>query len=391
MSLKACEMPVASAVGRIAVISRMTYGDFVLMLPFLSELRRRHPTARITILCGRRGSSLCRLLPSVNDVVNLGELRPGHGSLGALGRLLTLLRSDLIYALYPIFSAAVIAFLLGGRWRIGFSQASARLFAGHGGFKECASVNGLQQWLLSDVLLHESVPMQARDSHASSRFLQLLGTEMEAAPSLRGQLSAIYPRVHPARPRVILAPFSGWTPRNWPLDRWVGLARRLREAAPTLEILVSVDPPSETLARIAFAGFAGAEIFVPGEDFDRLFRTFATAALIVSNDSFPLHAASALNVPSVGLFGPNLPKWFGGMAEAHDDLFHSIECNPCVQGQGQEPCLRGLATCAALEAWSAEAVAARCLAVLESGARPTAASYSASNADKRALARILAW
>lgn len=346
----------------------MTYGDFVLVLPFLAELRRRNPDAWITILSGRRGSSLCRLYPMVDEVVNLGELRPGRGAAATLGSLFSLVGSHIIYALHPLFSAGVIAFLLAGRRRIGFSQASTQLFAGPSGFEERASVNGLEEWLLRNILLHESVQMETRDSHASERFLQLLGPEVGQIPSLCGQLAKLYPRGSTQNARVILAPFSGWTPRNWPLERWVELAGRLRSAMRSLEILVSVDPASAPLARSAFVAIPGLEIFVPGDDFDLLFRNFARAALIVSNDSFPLHAASALNVPSVGLFGPNLPKWFGGRAEVHDDLFHPIECNPCVQHQGAEPCLRGFATCAALDAWSTEAVAQRCLAILKTGA-----------------------
>jgi ADP-heptose:LPS heptosyltransferase len=340
----------------------MTYGDFVLMLPFLSELRRRNPDAQVTMICGPRGSGLCRLFPNVDDVVNLADLRPGHGSVRTMVKLLGLVRSDAVYVLHPLFSAAIAAFVLLGRRRVGFSQAAVRLFAGSG-FVEKTSVGRFQNFLLRRILLTESMPMRVGNSHASTRFVQLLGEGAENV-SLRGQLSVCYPRVRPVRPRVILAPFSGWSPKDWPLDRWVELARWIRRDAPGADVLVSVDRQSAPLAQSAFAEVRGSEIFVPGDDLDRLFRTFAAASLVVSNDSFPLHVATVLDVPSVGLFGPNLPAWFGGMSESHEAFVEQIDCNPCAQRRGQEVCVRGLRTCAGLEALSVDAVAARCIQLL---------------------------
>jgi ADP-heptose:LPS heptosyltransferase len=347
---------------RIVVLARMTYGDFVLMLPFLSELRHRNPDAKVTMICGPRGSGLCRLFPGVDDVINLADLRPGYGCVRTVRRVLGLVRSDVIYALHPLFSAAVAAFVLFGRRRIGFSQAAARLFDGSD-FVEMTSVGRFQSFLLRRILLTESMPMHVGDRHASMRFVQLLGEETEKV-SLRGQLAARYPRVRPVRPCVILAPFSGWSPKDWPLDRWVELARRIRRDVPAAKVVVSVDQQTAAAAHSAFAEVRGSETFVPGDDLDRLFRTFATASLVVSNDSFPLHVATVLDVPSVGLFGPNLPAWFGGMSESHEALFQKIDCNPCAQRRAQKLCARGLRTCAGLEWLSVEAVAARCSRLL---------------------------
>ena len=341
----------------------MTYGDFVLLLPFLAELRRLYAAARITILCGRRGSRLCELYPMVNEVVNLGRVTSASQCLTTARRLISLFRSDIVFALHPIFDAGMLAFFLAGRQRIGFHNADVRLFDGEK-MTLRTTVSRFRAWLLRKILLTESQPMKIGDTHAVNRFLQLLIPPGHPRPSLQGQLSSQYPRKAGESPLIVLAPFSGWTPRNWPLERWVQLARLIISEKKGSRVLVSTDPSSSALAKEAFASVAGAELFNPGDDFDLLFRTFATADLIVSNDSFPLHAASALNVPSIGLFGPNVPRWFGGLSEMHEDLFEEIECSPCMQQQGREPCLRGFATCAALTAWSAESVAERCVALL---------------------------
>ncbi|MGB8167263.1 MAG: glycosyltransferase family 9 protein [Chthoniobacteraceae bacterium] len=352
---------------RIVLVCKMTYGDFVLVLPFLSELKRRHPQARVTMICGNRGHQLCQLYPWIDEVVNLDVIRSQLGFPAVLGRLVSLFRADVIYALHPFYFAAAVAFLLAGRRRVGFAQASVRLFETGRGFHSKLSTRPFQEWLIRHVLLHRAVTMETEEVHAADRFLQLLDPAPEPPPTLRGLLSGVYPRKPRTPLLVVLAPFSGWTPRNWPLERWVELAVRLRATLPEGALIVSVDPASAASARRAFAALPAVEIFQPGHDFDLLFRTFASAALIVSNDSFPLHVGSALDVPTIGLFGPNLPKWFGGRAVPHEDLFAAIECNPCVQGQGSEPCQRGLAVCAALEALSVEAVASRCLALLGPG------------------------
>jgi len=61
-----------------------------------------------------------------------------------------------------------------------------------------------------------------------------------------------------------------------------------------------------------------------------LLALYSMATLMVTNDSGPAHFASLLQLPTVVLFGPETPRLYGPMGNAHKDLYAEFACSPCV-------------------------------------------------------------
>ncbi len=53
------------------------------------------------------------------------------------------------------------------------------------------------------------------------------------------------------------------------------------------------------------------------------------AALLLTNDSGPMHVAAAAGTPVVALFGPTSPVRTGPYGPDHKVLTHKIDCSPC--------------------------------------------------------------
>jgi heptosyltransferase-2 len=66
------------------------------------------------------------------------------------------------------------------------------------------------------------------------------------------------------------------------------------------------------------------------------------SALLVTNDSAPLHLASAMNTPTIAVFGPTVPEFgFGPLAEQSMVVGHtSLACRPCDR-HGPQRCPLG--------------------------------------------------
>ena len=66
------------------------------------------------------------------------------------------------------------------------------------------------------------------------------------------------------------------------------------------------------------------------------------ARLLVTNDSAPLHLASAMNTPTVAVFGPTVPAFgFGPLADRASVAEHlGLDCRPCDR-HGPQRCPLG--------------------------------------------------
>jgi lipopolysaccharide heptosyltransferase I len=96
--------------------------------------------------------------------------------------------------------------------------------------------------------------------------------------------------------RIVLIPAAGRLEKEWPVDRFRELARRIGPKA------LVVWGPGER----ARAEAIGAEL-APQTTLRQLARVLRDASMVIGGDTGPLHLAAALGTPVVGLYGPTNP------------------------------------------------------------------------------------
>jgi heptosyltransferase-2 len=132
--------------------------------------------------------------------------------------------------------------------------------------------------------------------------------------------------VAPDEPLIALAPGSVWATKRWPY--YPELARLLADAGRIVLVGGAEDGPLAAEVRAAVPAAVDATGALP---------LLASAELIgrcgvmVTNDSAPLHLASAMGTPTVAIFGPTVPEFgFGPLAPARVVVGHdSLTCRPC--------------------------------------------------------------
>jgi heptosyltransferase-1 len=114
----------------------------------------------------------------------------------------------------------------------------------------------------------------------------------------------------PAGKFVLAAPLAGWVSKQWPMENYTLLARRLRHEAGAALVLNGA-PSQERELR----GVEDAEVHL--SSIAGLVHATRRAAAVLGLDSGPLHLGAALGVPGVALFGPTDPgrngPWGGGI------------------------------------------------------------------------------
>jgi ADP-heptose:LPS heptosyltransferase len=159
-------------------------------------------------------------------------------------------------------------------------------------------------------------PRWRADEHEVVRWCRLLEESgIPADPSRLGLAAPDLP-VDPAlRDATIVHPGAGAPARRWPLARWAEIARR--ETACGRHVVITGSGRERDLAaEVARRAGLGTEVVLAGAtDVMQLAALVAAGGRIVCGDTGVAHLATALGTPSVVLFGPTPPRWWGPPAD----------------------------------------------------------------------------
>ncbi len=68
------------------------------------------------------------------------------------------------------------------------------------------------------------------------------------------------------------------------------------------------------------------------------FYLISRCNIFISNDTGPMHIAAAMNIKTIGLFGPNLPIRFDPLNKKSTSIYKKMPCSPCINvHKGQVP------------------------------------------------------
>ncbi len=200
------------------------------------------------------------------------------------------------------------------------------------------------------------VPRPSYDTHAVDWYLATLPplgvpvhrgfTWLPARPRVA---EAIRDRWRPEPARwIALQPGARWWNKRWPVEHFAELVRQLsaRFSDVRFAILGSHEerPLGETIAQAAPARCLDltGRLQLP-----ELIEWTRLCALMVTNDTGPMHVAAALGKPVVALFGPTEPRRTGPYGQLERALQLDLPCIPCMKDSCSfdRPleCLRALA------------------------------------------------
>ena len=249
---------------RLLVAELWGLGDLALAVPFL---RAAAAHAEVTLLAKPAAAPLlARFVPAVRLLPFTAPWTAFTGKyrlhqwpwreLAALRRELRSRQFDLAVSARPDPRDHALLALAGARRRLGFPRAGSRL------------------------LLNEPLPPPASPHRATHWRTLAASLGWELAPG------SVRPD-HPPGRRIVIHTGAGHPVRLWPVDRFNDLAGRLRGAGWDVVLL------DDSL-----------------RDLDRLLDQLAGADRCLGSDSGPGHLAALLGVPTVTLFGPQLPERF---------------------------------------------------------------------------------
>ncbi|HTV59323.1 MAG TPA: glycosyltransferase family 9 protein [Verrucomicrobiae bacterium] len=279
-------------------------GDVVHALPAAGALRDTFHGARIDWVIDPKWLRLLDGNPDLTSAIPFDRKSPG-GSLAAIRRLREA-RYTCAVDFQALYKSAFLSFASGARRRIGFSSAYAREGLAARFYTERYNPRGPHK-----VDHNLTLAAAAGAKIGTARFpLAVHAQDDEIILRELGErnLSRFF----------VLNPGGGWRSKCWPAERYGELHRALT-ARYGFRGVVSVGPGEEDLARAAVAAAgdcAPSRLMLP---LGPLLALLRRAEFVVSADTGPLHLASALGTPSIGVFGPTDPARNGPYAK--DDVY----------------------------------------------------------------------
>lgn len=322
------------------VVQTAFLGDMILTTPLLERLSERGP---VDVVATPANAALLANHRAVRDVI-VYDKRGAHHGVGGLQQLADRIRFRGDGAT-SVLRGSQVAYMAQG------SMRSATLVRWAGIPRIVGFDTSAGRWLYTERVRYDST------LHHAGRLLALAGLYEAESGVPRPTL---YPGavesatvdtllreagVSAANALVVLAPGSVWATKRWP--GYGELAQLLcRHVGQPFTIVVIGSAQDATLsASIAADVGASASLVVDATGKLSLLGTAALmqrASVVVTNDSAPLHLASAMNTPTVALFGPTVPAFgFGPLAAAQRVVQHeTLSCRPC-DAHGPKECPLG--------------------------------------------------
>ena len=306
---------------RSLIIQTSFLGDTVLTTPLIARLAER---SQVDIVVTPLSAPLLANNPAIHEVI-VYDKRGADRGFGGLVRLAARLRRNGYAAAYHAqgsVRSAVLSLLARITKRVGFVTSAGRRF-------------------------YTTLVPYLENEHHAERLLRLAG---DGASS-----GAPQPRLFPGAPEraavdallreggwdgseplIAVAPGSVWATKRWPF--YADLAEQIAG-----RIVVIGSGADRELASQVAAAAPGRVVDAAGKlSLLASAELIRRSAAIVTNDSAPLHLASAMGTPTVAIFGPTVPEFgFGPLASRSVVLgIDSLACRPCDR-HGPQRCPLG--------------------------------------------------
>lgn len=307
---------------KILIIQTASLGDVILITPMLEALHDRYPEHLQDVLVKKGNESLFDQHTFLNRVWVWDKNHHKYLNLWSVMRKIRHERYEHVITVQRFWSSGMLTALSGASHKSGFSSNP-------------------WSWLFNHKTPHR---IDSEGIHEIDRNLSLLSyLEIDKSYPVK-----LYPGSHEferikrmvSTPYITIAPGSLWATKQFPAEGWVWLLNRVPRHVNCYLIGGSFDEP---LCQSIYEGTThpGVEVLAGKTTLLESAALIKGALMNYTNDSSPLHLASAVNAPVTAVFCSTIPAFgFGPLSDdsAVVEIREPLKCRPCgIHGKNACP------------------------------------------------------
>jgi len=324
---------------RILITRTDRIGDVLLSTPVIKALRDNYPNAYIAMMVSPYARDIVQGNPNLDEVIILDKDGPHKGFPATLklAKKIEEKRFDLALILHPTNRVHLITFLAGIPKRIGYDRKLG--------------------FLLTDRIKHTKQEGQKHESEYNFDLLKVLGIN-EGDKSLSIPLKAESEKwaedlfanegIKISDKLLVINPTASCPSKIWPAERFAQTANELAKRH-GFKLLLVAAAKDTAVAQKVIRNLQSPVIDLSGKtSISQLASLIKRCALFISNDSGPVHIASAVGTPVISIFGRNQkglsPRRWGPLGKKDKFLHKPAGCISCLAHNCQKDfaCLKAI-------------------------------------------------
>lgn len=293
-------------------------GDAILTEPIIETIKTNEPGSFVGIMVIPQNIDVFTLNPRIDVIIPYDKHGKDNGIIG-FKKIINAIREykfDCLISPHMSFRSSLIALFSKIPKRIGFKDADASFFYTHR-IKKPKGIHEIDKNLrLLDPLGFKKIVREIRLYWAeeNKRFIE----GIFEAYSISSQDKV-----------VVVNPSSVWPTKRWPKEHYRELVKMLLDEGLRV-VLIGTQNDIQISDFVKDSDPRVVDLTGKTRIKD-LFYLIAWARLLISNDSAPIHIASAFNTPTIDIYGPTVPEFgFYPLSEKNKIIqIENLSCRPC--------------------------------------------------------------
>jgi len=310
----------------ILIIQTAFFGDVILATALVEQLADAFPEAHIDMLVQKSREVLLANNPHIRKVLILDKSKKLRSTISLI-KTIRSQRYDQVVNVHRHGTSGLLTIFSGAKETIGFDAHPLSRF-------------------FNRTIIH-----QRTEKHEIARNYELI-SHMIKDPIKHPKLypsEADYKRVYEIPAYVTISPASVWETKRWPVGRWVGLIDKIPEH---IKVFLLGGPGDTPLCQsIAEQSVRPTQVEAGNYSFLESAALMEHAVMNYTNDSAPVHMATAMNATVTTIFCSTIPAFgYGPLSdESHVmETSQQLDCRPCGI-HGHMKCPQGHFKCADIE------------------------------------------